>query len=98
MKFIFLILNVRFFGGPAYFEFQHFFSVVALALDRIPNELRATTIEIISQTKPTSSQKRALLLKNGLLKSTADELEALADIGNSNHLHRVHRTSHYTAF
>ena len=55
--------------------------VVDLALNRIASELRPAVIEIINQTKSLPSQKRALLLKKGLLRSTADELEVLSEVG-----------------
>jgi len=55
--------------------------VVDLALSRIPEELRSSVIEIINQSKSTAPQKRASLLKKGLLRSTTDELEALVEIG-----------------
>ncbi|EIW85919.1 hypothetical protein CONPUDRAFT_114006 [Coniophora puteana RWD-64-598 SS2] len=54
--------------------------IVDLALSRIPEELRASVIDIINQSKSSNSQKRASLLKKGLLRSTADELEVLSDI------------------
>jgi hypothetical protein len=55
--------------------------VVDLALSRIPDAQRGAVIEIIHQSKSSPSQKRALLLKKGLLRSIADELETLADTG-----------------
>jgi hypothetical protein len=55
--------------------------VVELALNRIPVAQRSAIIDIIGQSKSSSSQKRALLLRKGLLRSTADELETLADTG-----------------
>jgi translation initiation factor 2-alpha kinase 4 len=54
---------------------------VSLALNRIPNDLRPAVFDIINQSKSSPSQKRALLLKKGLLRSTADELEVLAEVG-----------------
>ncbi|KAJ6593628.1 kinase-like domain-containing protein [Mycena capillaripes] len=54
-------------------------SIVRIILERIPSPLRPSVLDIISHSKSSPSQKRALLLKNGLLRSTADELEALAD-------------------
>jgi len=54
-------------------------SIVRIIFERIPSALRSSILEIISNSKSSPSQKRALLLKNGLLRSTADELEALAD-------------------
>jgi translation initiation factor 2-alpha kinase 4 len=59
----------------------HLSSVVDLALNRIPNDLRPAVVDIINQSKSSPSQKRALLLKKGLLRSTADELEVLAEVG-----------------
>jgi translation initiation factor 2-alpha kinase 4 len=37
-------------------------------------------MDIMNQSKSSSSQKRAALLKKGLLRSTADELEIFAEI------------------
>ncbi|KAJ7432513.1 kinase-like domain-containing protein [Mycena galericulata] len=54
-------------------------SIFRIVFERIPSALRPSILEIISTTKSSSSQKRALLLNKGLLRSTADELEALAD-------------------
>ncbi|KAJ6607583.1 kinase-like domain-containing protein [Mycena sp. CBHHK59/15] len=54
-------------------------TIVHNVLDRIPSAQRSVIVEIISQSKSSPSQKRALLLKKGLLRSTADELEALAE-------------------
>jgi translation initiation factor 2-alpha kinase 4 len=59
----------------------HFLSVVDLALNRIPNDLRPAVVDIINQSKSSPSQKRALLLKKGLLRSTTDELEVLTEVG-----------------
>ncbi|KDQ55382.1 hypothetical protein JAAARDRAFT_37399 [Jaapia argillacea MUCL 33604] len=55
-------------------------SIPDLALNRVSEEVRQDVIDIITQTKSSSSQKRALLLKKGLLRSTADELEILSDL------------------
>ncbi|KAG2137935.1 kinase-like domain-containing protein [Suillus clintonianus] len=54
--------------------------IADLALNRIPEELRSSVIDIINQSKSTAPQKRVSLLKKGLLRSTTDELEALAEI------------------
>ncbi|KAJ7749951.1 hypothetical protein B0H16DRAFT_1675473 [Mycena metata] len=54
-------------------------SIVRTVFERIPSTLRPSILEIIGNAKSSASQKRALLLKKGLLRSTADELEALAD-------------------
>jgi len=59
-------------------------SVVEIALNRVPADVRSGVIEIIHQSKSTPAQKRALLLKKGLLRSTADELEILAEVGTCN--------------
>jgi hypothetical protein len=55
--------------------------VVEIALSRVPADVRSGVIEIIQQSKSTPAQKRALLLKRGLLRSIADELEILAEVG-----------------
>jgi len=62
------------------------YSVVDLALSRIPAAQRSAVIDIIHQSKSSPSQKRALLLKKGLLRSIADELEAFAETGKSSFL------------
>ncbi|KAJ6576175.1 hypothetical protein DFH09DRAFT_1454036, partial [Mycena vulgaris] len=54
-------------------------SIVRIILERIPSDLRPSILEIIRHSKSSPSQKRALLLKKGLLRSTADELEAMVD-------------------
>ena len=56
-----------------------------LVLSHIPEDLRASVIDIINLSKSSASQKRASLLKNGLLRSTVDEFEILAEIGLSYH-------------
>jgi translation initiation factor 2-alpha kinase 4 len=55
--------------------------VVDLVINRLPSGQRSAVIDIMSQTRTLHSQKRALLLKRGLLRSTADELELLAETG-----------------
>ncbi|KDQ55313.1 hypothetical protein JAAARDRAFT_37347 [Jaapia argillacea MUCL 33604] len=55
-------------------------SIPDLALNCVSEDARQDVIDIITQTKSSSSQKRALLLKKGLLRSTADELEILSDM------------------
>ncbi|KII86233.1 hypothetical protein PLICRDRAFT_114396 [Plicaturopsis crispa FD-325 SS-3] len=54
--------------------------IVDLALSRIPEDLRSAVVDIVTQSKSSASQKRALLLKKGLLRSSADELEILSEI------------------
>jgi len=48
-------------------------------LNRVPHDIRDSVLEIITQAKSSWAQKRALLLKKGLLRSTVDELEVLSD-------------------
>jgi hypothetical protein len=57
------------------------YQVIELALSRVPHDIRESVIEIILQAKSTWAQKRAMLLKKGLLRSTVDELEILCDTG-----------------
>ncbi|KAI9461114.1 hypothetical protein HD554DRAFT_2206776 [Boletus coccyginus] len=54
--------------------------IVELALSRVPDDLRPSVMDIMNQFKSSSSQKRAALLKKGLLRSTTDELEIFAEI------------------
>jgi len=51
-------------------------------MGRVPHDIRDPVVEIITQAKSSWAQKRAMLLKKGLLRSTVDELEVLSDIGN----------------
>ncbi|KAH9956146.1 hypothetical protein BC827DRAFT_1139950 [Russula dissimulans] len=53
--------------------------VIELALSRVPHDIRDSVIEIILQVKSSWAQKRAMLLKKGLLRSIVDELEVLSD-------------------
>ncbi|KAG6888787.1 hypothetical protein C0992_007517 [Termitomyces sp. T32_za158] len=55
-------------------------NIVELILNRLPAGQRHAVTDILTQPKSTVSQKRALLLKRGLLRSTADELELLTEI------------------
>lgn len=55
--------------------------VVELTMNRVPAGQRDAVVEIISQSKSLPTQKRALLLKKGLLRSTAEELEILSETG-----------------
>ncbi|KAG6861795.1 hypothetical protein C0993_002616, partial [Termitomyces sp. T159_Od127] len=54
-------------------------NIVELILNRLPPSQRHAVTDILTQPKSTISQKRALLLKRGLLRSTADELELLTE-------------------
>lgn len=56
-------------------------SIVDVILTRLPSGQKNAVVEILTQSKSSPSQKRALLLKRGLLRSTADELEVLSEIG-----------------
>jgi eukaryotic translation initiation factor 2-alpha kinase 4 len=53
-----------------------------IVLDRIPADLKKDALEILKQSKPTVQQKRALLLKKGLLRGVADELELFSEAGS----------------
>ena len=55
------------------------YAVIDTVLSRIPVELRNTVIDVMNQTKSTMPQKRAALLKKGLLRIAIDELEVLSD-------------------
>ena len=55
--------------------------MVEIALNRVPADARSSVAEIILQSKSTPAQKRALLLKKGLLRITVDELEILSEVG-----------------
>jgi translation initiation factor 2-alpha kinase 4 len=57
------------------------YQVIELALSRVPHDIRDSVIEIIMQAKSSWAQKRAMLLKKGLLRSTVDELEILSETG-----------------
>nr|GAT55219.1 predicted protein [Mycena chlorophos] len=54
-------------------------SIVKVILERIPADLRVSVQDILAHSKSSNSQKRALMLKKGLLRSIADELEVVAD-------------------
>ena len=55
--------------------------VVETVLNRVPVSFGSGVMEISHQSQCTPAQKRALLLKRGLLRSTGDELENLAQVG-----------------
>ena len=54
-------------------------------MNRVTADLRSSVTEIILQSKSTPAQKRALLLKKGLPRTTVDELEILSEVGQSFH-------------
>lgn len=60
-------------------------------MNRIPDVHRSAVVEIINQTKSSPSQKRALLLRKGLLRSTTDELEILSEVGELSLPHLIFR-------
>ena len=80
MRYTYLILRVMPLLSTAIFV-ADCYQVIELALSRVPRDIREPAIEIIMQTKSTWAQKRAMLLKKGLLRSTVDELEILCDTG-----------------
>ncbi|KAJ3727200.1 kinase-like domain-containing protein [Lentinula guzmanii] len=53
--------------------------IVTMIVERIPSSQRTSVLDIIQHTKSSSSQKKANLLKKGLLRSVIDELDVLAD-------------------
>ncbi|KAF9065023.1 kinase-like domain-containing protein [Rhodocollybia butyracea] len=53
--------------------------IVSIILDRLPATQRSAVLDIIQHTKSSQSQKKANLLKKGLLRSLIDELEVLSD-------------------
>ena len=50
-------------------------------MNRVTADARSYVTEIILQSKSTPAQKRALLLKKGLPRTTVDELEILSEVG-----------------
>ncbi|KAF8959858.1 kinase-like domain-containing protein [Flammula alnicola] len=54
--------------------------LVEIAMNRVPADIRSAVVDILLHpSKSSASQKRTLLLKKGLLRSTADELEILSE-------------------
>lgn len=53
--------------------------IIDSALNRIPEDMRNHVVDVITQTKSSWAQRRSILLKKGLLRSTVDELEILSD-------------------
>jgi translation initiation factor 2-alpha kinase 4 len=56
-------------------------AVVDAALKRVPDQLRPAVLDIMSQSKSSPSQKRALLVKKTVPRGVVDELELFADAG-----------------
>jgi translation initiation factor 2-alpha kinase 4 len=50
-------------------------------MNRVAADARSSVAEIILQSKSTPAQKRALLLKRGLARTTVDDLEILSEVG-----------------
>ena len=50
-------------------------------MNRVAADARSSVTEIILQSKSTPAQKRALLLKKGIPRTAADELEILSEVG-----------------
>ena len=79
-----LIPNVN----PSCFKFFFFLdtkslsnAVVQIAMNRVAADARSSVTEIILQSKSTPAQKRALLSKKGIPRTTVDELEILSEVG-----------------
>ncbi|KAJ4467220.1 kinase-like domain-containing protein [Lentinula aciculospora] len=53
--------------------------IVSRVVDRIPDAYRTAVLDIIQHNKSSPSQKKANLLKKGLLRSLIDELDVLTD-------------------
>jgi len=49
-------------------------------MNRIPPDARSSVIETIQLPKSTPAQKRSLLTKRSLLRTTIDEIELLAEV------------------
>lgn len=79
-----LIPNVN----PSCFNYYFFLdtkslsnAVVQIAMNRVSADARSSVTEIILQSKSTPAQKRALLSKKGIPRTTVDELEILSEVG-----------------
>lgn len=80
MRYTYLILRVMPLVSTV-ISVANCYQVIELALSRVPHDIRDSVNEIIAQAKSSWAQKRAMLLKKGLLRSTVDELEILCDTG-----------------
>ncbi|KAH9923827.1 uncharacterized protein B0H18DRAFT_1013542 [Fomitopsis serialis] len=54
--------------------------ILDVALDRVPSDVRDAVMDILDQTKSSQSQKRSMLLRKGISRNVADELELLCDV------------------
>lgn len=48
-------------------------------MEQVDPEIRADTIEILNQSKSSTSQKRSALIRKGVTRSASDWLEVLSD-------------------
>ena len=53
--------------------------VLDTALERVPAELRAETLDMLTNTKSSASQKRNSLVVKGVSRNVCDELKVLAE-------------------
>ncbi|KAI0954220.1 hypothetical protein AcV7_007513 [Taiwanofungus camphoratus] len=53
--------------------------ILEIALNRVPADLGSAATEVLNQNKPSQSQKRSMLLRKGIPRSVADELEVLTE-------------------
>lgn len=70
--------------SPSAFLFRVFLKlclVLEIALNRVPADLGSAATEVLNQNKPSQSQKRSMLLRKGIPRSVADELEVLTETG-----------------
>ena len=55
--------------------------VLDVALDRVSSDARSSVTDILNQAKSSQSQKRSMLLRKGIPRNVADELELLSVVG-----------------
>ena len=53
--------------------------VLDAALERVPAELRVETVDMLTNTKSSASQKRNSLVVKGVSRNVCDELKVLAE-------------------
>ncbi|KAL1938729.1 hypothetical protein VTO73DRAFT_11332 [Trametes versicolor] len=53
--------------------------ILEQAMEQVDPEIRADTIEILNQSKSSTSQKRSALIRKGVTRSASDWLEVLSD-------------------
>jgi translation initiation factor 2-alpha kinase 4 len=66
-----------------------------MVLNRVPAEIRPAIVEILQQSKSSSSQKKALMHKKGLARSVIEELDTVneSDTNIDAIISRIERTS-----